>query len=228
MNWTRLRGRRSARRVAVVDDLRFPTGGRQRLLNQHGHLSGDDIHLVEAATRQWFRLVARHPRARLVMPSLVADALWQELAFHARDYAVFCDAAFGRPLTHPPRQAVSADITGSKRAASLLATLGHARRDEGTSQTGLPLLFHLDEDLRIRDGNRYLADCGGRGECFHVPGMICLRHVGGSGKRPRARGIRGDLPFNDGRYGYAGGAFAGGGGAGVESTGGGDGGGGGN
>jgi hypothetical protein len=206
MIWTRLTNRRSARRVAAVDDLRFPASGRQRLANQHHHLSDDDIRLVEAATRQWFRLVARHPKATLVVPSSVVDDLWQELALHVREYATFCDVAFGRTLSPPPRQAAVAD---PQRAGALLATLGYARRDDGSGPTALPLLFRVDEDLHIRGGRRYLADCGGRGECFQVAGMVCLQHVGGTGKRLRAGGIRGDLPFHDGRYGYAGGTITG-------------------
>lgn len=230
MIWTRLGRHRSAHRIAAVDDLRFPASGRQRLVNQHDHLGGEDIALVEAATRQWFRLAARDPGAALVVPSRVVDELWQDLASHERDYGPFCDAAFGRPLRHQPRYTM-ADAPGSKRTAWLLTTLGHARRDEECGPTELPLLFRVDEDLRIRDGNRYLADCGGRGQCFHVPGMICLQHVGGPGKRLTTGGIRGDLPFYDGRYGYAGGAFVAGGGegsGGSDAGGGGDGGGGGN
>lgn len=200
MIWTRLQKYRSAHRLAVVDDLRFSAGARQRLMNQHRHLNGDDIGTVETAARQWFRLIARNPRATLSMPSVVVDDLWRELTLDARDYAAFCDAAFGRPVPHTLRDATP---------AGMLATLSYARRDENCGPTDLPLLFRVDHDLRIPDGPRYLADCGGRGECFQARGMICLQHVGGPGKRLKLGGIRGDLPF-DGRHGYAGGAFDGG------------------
>ncbi|MFE9189811.1 hypothetical protein ACFYL6_09400 [Micromonospora sp. NPDC007208] len=206
-----------------MSDLRFPASGRQHLRNRYPHLSDDDIVLVETATRQWFRIIARQPSAKLSMPSVVVDDLWQELTLHAQDYATFCDAAFGR-LPHPqPRSATSGDTTDADRRPLLLTTLSHGRRDEGSGPTGLPLLFRVDEELRVHDGNRYLADCGGRGECFPVSGRVCLQHLAGPGKRPKPPGIRGDLPFNDGRHGYAGGAGGSGGG---EFSGGGDGGGG--
>ena len=123
-----------------------------------------------------------------------------------------------------------ADTVNTNRIPLLLATLNYGRRDEGCGPTGLPLLFRVDQELRVRDGNRYLADCGGRGECFPGSSLVCLQHLGGRGKRPRTGGIRGDLPFSDGRYGYAGGAGGGGGGelGGGGDGGGGDGGGGGN
>lgn len=160
------------------------------------------------------------------MPSVVADRLWREFALHERDYAAFCDSAFGRHLSYPPSATISAGT--ANRSPSLLATLGYARQDEGCGPTGLPLLFRADEELRVDGGNRYLADCGGRGECFQVPGLVCLQHLAGPGKRLTTGGIRGDLPFHDGRYGYAGGAGGAGGGAGGgDSIAGGDGGGGG-
>jgi uncharacterized membrane protein YgcG len=220
MMWTRLRDHRIADRVAVVDNLQFPASGRQLVGNQHAHLTGDDIRVVEAATRQWFRLVARRPRATLTMPSVVADDLWQDLTLHLRDYAAFCDAAFGRLLQHQRRPA----IASTSRVTALLATLNYARRDEGCSSTDLPLLFRVDKILGIRDGSSYLADCGGRGECFEAPGRICLQHLAGPGKRLARGGIRGDLPFNDGRHG---GGFGGGGGGDFGSGAGDDGGGGG-
>lgn len=118
------------------------------------------------------------------MPSVVVDELWQEMTRHASEYAAFCDTAFGH-LLHRPAVAISADTT------SLLATLGYARQDEGGSPTALPLLFRVDQNLRIQNGNRYLADCGGRGECFRAPGLTCLRHLTGPGKAISPAGIRG-------------------------------------
>ncbi len=206
MMWTRLGHHRTSHRIAAVDDLTFPASTRHRLENQHPHLSDDDVRLVEAATRQWFRLVARHPKATLSTPSVVVDDEWRELARHERDYAAFCDAAFGRPLPHRPEPAMAADTTNTSRVPGLLATLDYARQDEGCGAADLPLLFRVDEGLRIRDGNRYLADCGGRGECFRAPGLICLRHLAGSGRRPGTRGIR-DPSIYDGLQGYASRAF---------------------
>ncbi|MEJ3748534.1 hypothetical protein WEI85_35295 [Actinomycetes bacterium KLBMP 9797] len=227
MIWTKLGNRRAIHRIRIVDAFPFPASGRQRLGSQYPHLSDDDIQLVEAATRQWFRLVIRHSGAKLSMPSVVADRLWQELTRHERDYAALCDAAFGRLLPYRPASTMSAGTVDSHRNPLLLATFGYARQDEGCGPTDLPLLFRVDAKLRVQDGNRYLADCGGRGECFQVPGRVCLQHLAGLGKRLSAPGIRGDLPFHDGRHGYAGGAGDGGEVAG-GGEGGGDGGGGGN
>lgn len=142
------------------------------------------------------------------MPSMVVDDLWQDLTRHARDYAALCDVAFGRLLHHQLGPAMAADTANTNHIPSLLATLSYARRDEGCSPTALPLLFRVDKVLSIRDGNCYLADCGGRGECFRAPGLICLQHLGGLGERRRPRGFRGDPPTDGGRYVHGGGAYA--------------------
>ncbi|MCA1671768.1 MAG: hypothetical protein LC799_06045 [Actinobacteria bacterium] len=75
--------RRVARRVATVNAYQFPSSMRQRLRLKHPDLETPSITLIEAATRQWFRLHARFPRARLSMPSRAVDDLWHDLLLHA-------------------------------------------------------------------------------------------------------------------------------------------------
>jgi hypothetical protein len=184
VGWSGLAGRGVTARVATINGYAFPSGVRHRFSQIHPDLSAEDMWLVEDAVRQWFRLAARRPRARLAMPSLVADHYWQEFARHTRDYASFCQTALGRPW---PAHAAT-------QQSWLRETFRLARQDEGTGATVLPLLFRVDSDLAVPDGRHYLPDCGGRGECFHLDGMICLEHVDGVG-RPVRRGWRiGEAP----------------------------------
>src|SRR5215208_2444034 len=119
-------------------------------------LSTEDVRTVEEATRQWFRLAARHPRAKLSMPSVVVDDLWHELVLHTRDYAEFCEAAFGRFLHHTPESAMSVEAAAANRAAGLAMTVRLAQLDEGRTVGQLPLLFRVDRELGISGGARYL------------------------------------------------------------------------
>jgi hypothetical protein len=153
---------------------------RQRFSQAHGSLNEGDIATVEAATRQWFRLAARNPRVPLAMPSVVVDDLWHEMVLHTREYAEFCDAALGRFLHHVP------ETDGRDRGARLQQTLRLAQADEGLDETALPLLFRVDRDLGIAGGGHYLADCGGRGQCFGATTALCLRHVTGTDRSPLA------------------------------------------
>lgn len=179
MRWP---GRSVTARVAAINGYVFPSAVRQRFSQAHPDLSAEDIRVVEDAVRQWFRLATRRPRARLAMPSVLVDDYLHEFARHSRDYADFCAAALGRPLP--------ANATERTR---LRETLLLARQDEGADVL-LPLLFRVDSDLAVAKGPHYLADCGGRGQCFGQAGMICVEHVDSVG-RPVRRGWRfGEAP----------------------------------
>ena len=182
MTWHRFRDRDVARRINVVDTFDFPSSVRQRFAYHHDQFGSSDIRMVEAATRQWFRLTARHPKAKLSMPSVAVDELWHELVLHTREYAAFCQAAFGHFLHHEPESAMTSIAATANRSTFLLATLNLAQLDENCVPPQLPLLFRVDKELGMKDGRRYLAGCGGRGECFPVPGTICLQHLAGVGK----------------------------------------------
>jgi hypothetical protein len=47
------------------------------------------------------------PSARLSMPSVLVDDMWHKFLLHTRDYAAFCDAAFGRFLHHEPESTLT-------------------------------------------------------------------------------------------------------------------------
>jgi hypothetical protein len=207
MAWNRQRDR-----VAAVDAYQFPSSVRQRFSYGHGSLTAADITTVEAATRQWFRLAARNPKAKLSMPSVIVDDLWHELVLHTRDYAEFCDVALGRFLHHMPESAMSAADAAAMGKSTLQNTLKLAQQDEGIAATALPLLFTVDRDLGIEGGRRYLADCGGRGQCHELPGALCVRHLTGTGRGPRSGWKdRGQPPIDPSLAGGGGGGCGGGG-----------------
>jgi hypothetical protein len=183
MAWLRIPVRGVGARVATIDAYAFPTGVRQRFAGAHPSLSADDIRTVEAGTRQWFRLAARHPKAKLSMPSAVVDDLWHESLLHTQEYAQFCTTAFGHFLHHVPGSGV----------AGLRHTLVLAQQDEPAAPGHLPLLFRIDRELGIAGGRHYLADCGGRGDCYGLAGMVCLQHLDGPGRPPRP-GWKGGAP----------------------------------
>ncbi len=114
---------------------------------------------------------------------------------------MFCQAAFGRFMHHVPDSVAGSPAELASRSRRLMATLELARRDEDCAADQLPSLFSVDQRLGIADGHRYLADCGGRGQCHELRGTVCLRHLIGQGRSARRnwdhdRGLHGagDLP----------------------------------
>jgi hypothetical protein len=173
---------------------------------QHESLSAEDVWLVEAGTSQWFRLVARHPKTKLAMPSVIVDHLWHEMVLHTRDYAEFCQAAFPHFLHHTPESAMSAEAAADNSGRGLATTYRVAREDEPGEPAGLPLLFRVDSELGVDGARRYLADCGGRGQCHEMPGVLCLQHIEGLGRMTGGRWKLGGQQDNYPRDG-TGGAF---------------------
>ena len=171
--------RGGARRVASVSEFNFPSGVRQRFGFIHPTMSTDGIAKVEAATRQWFRLIARHPRARLSMPSVAVDAMWHELTLHTGEYEGLCRRAFGHPLHHIPASSLDPAASGP----GLRTTYQLACADEPVQRPALPLLFRVDGELAVNGGHRYLADCGGRAQCYDSHPIRCLEHIDGLRKR---------------------------------------------
>lgn len=209
MTLERLRGRGMARRLAAIDAYEFPSSVRSRFSIQHESLSAEDVRLVEAGTRQWFRLVARQPKAKLAMPSVIVDEMWHEHVLHTREYADFCQIAFVRFLHHTPESAMSDEGASTNRTGGLAATYRLARQDERDEPGRLPLLFRVDAELGISGGRRYMADCGGRGQCHEMPGAVCLQHVDGLERGFRGRwkpsSEHGHYPVEGGGGGCAGG-----------------------
>jgi hypothetical protein len=181
--WTGRGG--DAARLARVDEYVFPGPVIERFGHEHPDVHPEDSALVEDAARQWFRLLARRPQRPLAMPSRAVADFW--LAFlHAESaYRQFCEDALGGFVPHrPPPSAPGEDVADGP---GLLRTLEAAQRDEPDAPHGLPWLFRVDARVKILNGRRYLATCGGGRECYSVAGTVCLHHVPGAGKTGQSR-----------------------------------------
>jgi hypothetical protein len=177
MTSSRLWDRRATRRLAAVDGYVFPSSVRQRFAFTHPDLSRENLDAVEAAVRQWFRLAARQPRAKLTMPSVLAGDYWREFRLDTAAYGTFCAQVVGRPVQDDP---------ADDRGVRLVTTFRLAQQDEGTASHELPRLFRVDRDLAISGARRYLADCGGYEHCYdNEVDVICLRHLAGPPRRRR-------------------------------------------
>jgi hypothetical protein len=174
----RLRGgRETAARVSAVDRYQFPEAVAERFRHEHPEVHPEDTALIEAAARQWFRLIGREPRRALALPSRAVSDWW--LAFlHAEDaYRQFCQDACGEFVPHrPPPSGPGEDVADG---AGLVRTLKSARRDEPEAPNGLPWLFRVDAKVQILNARRYISGCGGGPECYSVAGSICLHHLAG-------------------------------------------------
>lgn len=98
---------------------------------------------------------------------------------YTRDYAVFCDNAFGRFLHHVPESAMTPEEAVPSQSSRLLATLRLAREDENNNAPTLPALFRVDREAGLQDARRYILRCDGRDECYAASTvyLVCLHHL---------------------------------------------------
>ncbi len=143
----------------------FPTSLRFKLDQAYPELSGEQIGMILQGLRVWFQLVAANPSTQLGMPSHAVDTAWHEFILITKNYADFCEKAFGKFLHHTPHSASDkAQKDGLARTYGLgagfvggAALMGVAGIAGAAAFSGRDL-FNLDQTLGVPGGNSYTAN----------------------------------------------------------------------
>lgn len=197
---------RAGRRRAFIDEFRFSPGVRRRVAERHPHLSEQELDLVFQGLRDYFRLCLRAGKRMVAMPSQVADDAWHEMILFTRHYRDFCRRAFGRFLHHTPAEAMRTPTQAREGIRRALRLACAAEGINPLRPDRLPLLFALDQQLRIANGFHYTLDCR-NGTAGAMGGdAFCASHIGCSS------GCGGDSGDAAGEGGGEGGDGGGGGG----------------
>jgi len=154
------------RRAEFIRKFRFPEGLFAKLQRTRPELSRKDCELVAQGLRQFFLAFLKGGRRSVSMPSQVADDLWHEFILHTKAYDQFCKQSFGRFLHHTPAVALGADPGANEGLRRCFWQACKAENINPKSPSRLPLLFALDEKLRISNGFRYQAN----GEALRIAG----------------------------------------------------------
>lgn len=128
----------------------------------------DPHRLFEGAVPQWFEVHVRQPSRRwpLGLPSTAVRLAWPAIAADVT-YLAFCERLYGRLLP------VEEDTTKMPRTWEAAC---HAERLDPYQPTHLPVLFLVDQTLRIPGGAVYTSSCTGR-VCRVFPPEVCVRHA---------------------------------------------------
>ncbi len=149
-------------RREFIQSYSFPSALTDKVSRKHTHLSREQVAQVFDGLRQYF-LVCLNGRAvdgRIMgMPSKVVDEAWHEFILMTNDYMRFCEQAFGKYLHHSPHpQATNARSVSNQ----LIRTWQHTKMPVGFGNqymlAGVPLLFAIDSEFKIPDGNYYSPD----------------------------------------------------------------------
>jgi len=172
MVWAVRTGRRNAQRrierAQYIASYIFPTSLRFKLDQAYPDFTGEQVGMILQGLRVWFQLVAANPRTQLGMPSQAVDKAWHEFILLTKNYADFCDNAFGKFLHHTPhsvgdkaqKDGLARTYGLGARAAGGAALMGMASVAgvAGAAALSGRDLFSLDQTLGVPDGNSYTAN----------------------------------------------------------------------
>jgi hypothetical protein len=163
----------------VIEDFEFPAGVAQRVKVRYPHLNDVEIELTLQQLRLYFMLCLTLDSNELALPSRVVDVCWHAFILETRSYQRFCTRAFGRFLHHTPYksnadsrtnfQDVQDDETESVKislkdgarvyqAALSMVDIVSSSSNPVSSYVQVPMLFFIDQLLKIPDGYVYSND----------------------------------------------------------------------
>jgi hypothetical protein len=158
---SRTNKKKQSERAAYIKAYHFPATLRGKMALKYPHLSLEQLELVYRGMRQYFLAcldanVVKSGKS-VGMPSKVVDELWHEFLLCSREYASFCDKAFGGFLHHTPDSSMKVPMH-----QALGNTLHHIKqRNNGATGiamlAGIPLLFAIDNALAIEGGFKHDA-----------------------------------------------------------------------
>lgn len=158
VRWVVRSRRQFAERAAFITDYRFSRTLRERIAQAHPGLGPAQVTLVLEGLRQYFLACLSAQRRSIAkslgMPSRAVDGAWHAFILMTREYASFCERAFGSYLHHTPGEQAKED------AQEALANTLHQFRQPlhgGAAAWAMagsvPLLFALDRQLGLAEGH---------------------------------------------------------------------------
>ncbi len=134
----------------------FPKSLPEKISNTYPHLSQADVQLVLKALREYFSVCNIAKMKMVSMPSKVVDIAWHEFILFTREYEEFCHQEFGRFLHHTPTEAMKSKSIAKKGLKRAWYIACQRQNINSKSPTKIPLLFSIDTDLKISDGNNFV------------------------------------------------------------------------
>lgn len=168
---------RRSSQLSYIENYKFPRKVAIRVKEEYPHLSDDDVTIVLDALRDYFSMCQTGKKQMVSMPSQVVDVAWHEFILFTRNYKEFCTKAIGRFLHHTPTEAMKTPTLaqeGIKRAWRLACA---REKIDPSSPHKLPLIFAIDDMLKIKDGFKYSLNCRDKSSPMYGNGY-CAGDIG--------------------------------------------------
>jgi hypothetical protein len=207
------RARRKARE-RFIQQAALPQFLKSKLREAYPHLSGKDAELAELGLRHFFLACLHHKGQFTAMPSQAVDVLWHEFILHTQAYQVWCKQALGYFLHHTPAEVLGKSAKRNDGLRRIWHWACQQEQIDPRSPAYLPVLFAIDNRLRIPDGFHYVPDCKTRlnPKEIDVSASVGMAHCGTSFSDGSYSGSSADLGGAESAGGDGGDGGCGGGG----------------
>ncbi|MGB2221629.1 hypothetical protein [Neptunomonas sp.] len=149
--------RRHKRRLPYINRYKFPDTIRNKLLEKYPHFNDSDIDMILDGLRSYFHICNVAGNNAVAMPSKVVDEAWHEFILFTAQYRKFCKKGLGRFLDHVPSLPLNNPAQHMGNASLKRAWRLSCEREkiDHVNPPALPLLFAIDELLKVQDGFYY-------------------------------------------------------------------------
>jgi len=142
-------------RLKYIKNYNFPSKIKDSILKEYPHLNDNNLNTIIDGLRTYFIIAVNANNSTIAMPSKVVDLAWHEFLLHTKDYLEFSKKAFGKFFHHIPSNSSSLNksLDKSYKKAWVLSCQNEYITPDYPEK--LPLLFRIDEELNIINGNIY-------------------------------------------------------------------------
>ena len=153
----------------------LPEGIEVGLLESYPGLQ--DLTIALRGLREWLRIQVGAPKEPMGMPSKAVGVLWRSFTLDTAAYRDFCRGALGPGCRRRMNKTLLLEdqpLTG----VPIARTFALASRDQGIQipqVLALPVLFTVDAQLEIPDGQWWTLNCGGESCKLQTP-FRCIQH----------------------------------------------------
>lgn len=147
-------------RREYIKNFEFSEMIKLRLKNQHfQNINNEDLQRIIFSLQTFFLMVLENKGTSVAMPSKVVDIAWHEFILCTKDYAEFCQKAFGKFLHHTPTERMKSPTESTNGILNCWTLACELENIDPENPKSLPSIFSIDSEFNIKDGFYYTLDC---------------------------------------------------------------------
>lgn len=161
------------KRQEYIKNLVFQKMITHRLKIHYPELNENELSEIISGLKMFFLMVLNNKGKSIAMPSQCVDVAWHEFILCTKDYATFCENAFGKFLHHTPTESMK---SATESTNGILNSWQFACEIENIDQekpNRIPKIFAIDSKLNIKNGFHYVFDCSNN----IGSGQYCVTHI---------------------------------------------------